>query len=163
MFRKYLRFNTILLLTLCLFVTNVFASENYIFHFENVQERGIQIRNNPFTYSYEYDELTLTTNEHFTQSEAQNRDKWIDVIAIGLMLNKYTLPIGAAISIYNALDGSHKQAGTLKIWTGEKRQIATSVITGKSHVANRWLEYKIMYIGDDGSVLVNRNGSVHID
>lgn len=83
------------------------------------------------------------------------------MLAIGVMCNGYTMPLGAIIGIYNEFDGSHKNPGTLKIWTGEKREIAISKITGESHVVNKWFNYKIVYIGEDESTLLNKSGIVH--
>lgn len=160
MFNKKITKIALSMVILSILTTSVFAGNTFI-ESDNFIRDGAKPFNNPFTYSYEYDDLRLTHSAHFNQQEAHDRDKWIDGISIGLT-NKFTLGIGVAIGIYNALDGSHKQPGTLKIWSGEKRQIATSTITGKSHIANRWINYRIMYIGDDGSTLVDKSGSVHV-
>lgn len=148
------------LLVLSILLTSVFAAD-FFSEGNKLSFEGERPFNNPFTYSYEYDDMRLAHSEHFNQAQANDRDKWIDAIAVGLVCNGYTMPIGAMIGIYNAFDGSHRNPGTLKIWTGEKRQIATSKITGESHVVNKWFNYKIVYIGEDGSTLLNKSGTVH--
>lgn len=159
MFKKFLVFFMVLMMLLTLSIPSVFAEEYYN-PMENDSPK--MLHNNPFTYSYEYDPLLLTASRHFTQAEANDNSKWLDVLAIGLGATKYGIPLALLIEISAKIEGTYNQPGTLKVWSGEKREIATSTLTGSSHVTNTWLQYRIMFIGDDGSVLRDYSGSVHL-
>lgn len=54
------------------------------------------------------------------------------------------------------------KSGYLEIYTGEKRQIATSTITGKSHISARWAKYRFVFIAENGMILMDRKGELLI-
>ncbi len=119
------------------------------------------LRNNPFTYHYETTPMKLLTTQHYTAQEAFERDFAFRLMVETLKNYSYTEFLGRVIELYSAVfDRSINEAGTLKIWGGEKRKIATSGITEKSHVVDRWFTYRFLYTGDDGSVLLDRSGSL---
>lgn len=136
------------------------SSSEIISSTSNPVSSDVPLRNNPFTYHYETTPLVLLRVKHFTQKQAYERDYFAEVIAKIFESNKYTFPLSIGVKLYNAINPTHMQAGTLKVWKGEKKQIATSGITGKSHVVNRWLIYRTLYIGEDGRVLLDQTGSV---
>ncbi len=130
----------------------------------NVEASAVPLRNNPFTYHYETTPLTYSGSYTITQQQASAETLFYDVI--GSILGKipyvgdaYSWGFLAVSTVANPILG---KAGTMKIWSGNKKRIATSTITGKSHVVDDRALYRFVFTDPGGTVLMDKSGQVRM-
>ena len=129
------------------------------------EAKSVVLRNNPFTYRYESDPLVFKNRTYISQEQANNDQLRMDLISGGFSLCGE--PHGPILStsfdliryLANPIEG---KAGYFEIYSGEKRRIATSGITGKSHVDAIWATYKFIFYTDNGLIYLNRSGEVRV-
>lgn len=129
------------------------------------EAKSVVLRNNPFTYHYESDPLVFKNRTYISQEQANNDQIRMDLISKGFSFcGKLCGPILSTSfdlirSLANPIEG---KAGYFEIYSGEKRRIATSGITGKSHVDATWATYKFIFYTDNGLIYLNRSGEVRV-
>lgn len=129
-----------------------------------VKAKTVELRNNPFTYHYETIPLTYVGKNEITQQQASNNILLYGAIGTILGVVPY---VGVAYSagflaVSTIADPILGKAGTMRIWSGTKKKIATSVITGKSHVVDEWALYRFVFTDQSKTVLMDKSGKVRM-
>lgn len=124
-----------------------------------ISDQGASTLNNPFTYRYEYDPLVYKGKTRYTKQDIENYYRMVGTVGSIMDFAGSTNTISFILEGMARLLNPIKDApGYLKIYTGEKRKIATSGITGKSHVAQRWLTYRMVFVSDSKGVVLDKKG-----
>ena len=130
----------------------------------SVEAASSTARNNPFYYRYEEDQFKYRRKTEITKSMADSAS--VIYSTIGNIIG--TVPeIGGGMSIAFSVvsyiaDPIAGKVGTLEVWSAERRKIATSVITGKSHIADRWALIRVRFTDASTKAVIERNTKVRI-
>lgn len=146
------------LLIVCLLVVSVTVRA------PRVEASTKPLRNNPFTYHYETIPRTYVGKYTITQQQASNNNLLYGAIGTILGAVPYVgVAYSAGFLVVSAIaDPISGKAGTMEIWSGTKKKIATSVITGKSHVVDEWALYRFVFTDQSGTVLMDKSGQVRM-
>lgn len=156
--KKILKGMCCIVLSLSILIGSLVASGG------SVQAASSTVRNNPFYYRYEETPLVFKGRNYISKKDAATQESLSTLLS--MILSKvpkygdlFSKGYDLMIILYYPILG---KSGYLEIYTGEKRQIATSTITGKSHISARWAKYRFVFIAENGMILMDRKGELLI-
>ncbi len=145
------------LLTLSLATGSIFAPSPI------VKAKTVELRNNPFTYHYEETPLSFVGTYKTSHSDIQTILRFHFVVGSILTVTPFLSVAYQANNFYASFfDPVYGIPGTITMWSGSRKKIATSGITGKSHVVDEWALYHIMFTDEGKHILMNETGKVRM-
>lgn len=128
-----------------------------------VNAKTVELKNNPFTYHYEETPLSFVGAYEISHSDMQTISRFHSVVGAILNITPF-LSVAYQVNNFYAsfFDPVYGTPGTITMYSGSRKKIATSGITGKSHVVDEWALYHIMFVDEGNHTLLNETGQVRM-